>query len=164
MHRRLIQQHVTPIRKSSARMMRECICFVQSSPARNYERDLATAVVQDLEHLTTMISAAEGQLLEENYPSLVSLAGALQELSHFLVNLAPTSGRYEDDEASRSDVYRRIYVLVKMLSDKDEGVKERQALFWHVGHQLQRHVQQARHRSGHPDEFEEGSPGRDATF
>ncbi|KAL9692778.1 hypothetical protein quinque_015764 [Culex quinquefasciatus] len=82
MLRRLIQQHVTPIRKSSARMMRECICFVQSSPARNYEPDLARAVVQDLEHLTTMISAAESQLLEQNYPSLVSLAGALQELSH----------------------------------------------------------------------------------
>ncbi|XP_052565943.1 uncharacterized protein LOC128093398 [Culex pipiens pallens] len=183
--RRLIQQHATPVRKSSAGMLRECIRYVHSSSVSARERELATAVVQDLvvyrcldddvhgmtqlltdllavfdqrkltnrfqqalfelvgllardfpecvsqEHqakiLTTMMSVAEGQLLEESYPSLISLAGALQGLNHFLVNFAPPGSGNEEDEASGSDVYRRIYVLVKKLSDWDEAVKERQA-------------------------------------
>ncbi|XP_058823542.1 DNA-dependent protein kinase catalytic subunit-like isoform X2 [Topomyia yanbarensis] len=80
--------------------------------------------------LDTMMSAAEGQLLEGSYPSLISLAGALQGLNHFLINFAPSD--------SGDDVCRRIYVLIKKLSDWDEAVKER-AAFRNAIRLLERH-------------------------
>lgn len=75
--------------------------------------------------LDNMMRVAEGQLLEENYPSLISLAGALQGLTYFLVNFAP--GDDEEQQEQQGDLKRRIYLIVKKLSDWDEAVKERQA-------------------------------------
>uniref|UniRef100_A0A182N6I2 DNA-dependent protein kinase catalytic subunit n=1 Tax=Anopheles dirus TaxID=7168 RepID=A0A182N6I2_9DIPT len=63
------------------------------------------------------LSAAENQLLEENYPSLVSLAGAVRGLDLYLVHFAPSEDEYE--------LRRRLYVLVKKLSPWDEGRSER---------------------------------------
>lgn len=75
--------------------------------------------------LDNLMRVAEGQLLEENYPSLISLAGALQGLTYFLVNFSPGDGEEELEE--QGDLKRRIYLIVKKLSDWDEAVKERQA-------------------------------------
>ncbi|XP_052863201.1 DNA-dependent protein kinase catalytic subunit-like [Anopheles cruzii] len=63
------------------------------------------------------LSAAESQLLEENYPSLVSLAGAIRGLDLFLFNFAPSAGDQE--------LRQRMYLLVKKLSLWDESRSER---------------------------------------
>ncbi|XP_062561141.1 DNA-dependent protein kinase catalytic subunit-like [Armigeres subalbatus] len=181
--RRLVQKHSVQVRKSVESVVRECVRYVQSSSVSARERELATAVVQDLlvyncldeqydmSHLLgqlltvfdqrskltnrfqqnlfeligliakdfpecvseayqrkivdNMMRVAEGQLLEENYPSLVSLAGALQGLNYYLVNFAP--GNEVEEQEHQADLRRRIYLIVKKLSDWDEAVKERQA-------------------------------------
>ncbi|XP_055614523.1 DNA-dependent protein kinase catalytic subunit-like, partial [Uranotaenia lowii] len=189
LYRKLVQKHEKLVRKSAQKVLKECVRFIQSSSASARERELATALVQDLllykcldedcdiSHLlgellavfeqrkltnrfqqalfelvgllardypecvsesrqrlilTTIMAVAEGQLLEKNYPSLVSLAGALQGLNYFLVNFAPTTA---DDGACEGSSQQpqnqqwreRIYVLIKKLSDWDEAVKERLA-------------------------------------
>ncbi|XP_058119167.1 DNA-dependent protein kinase catalytic subunit-like [Anopheles ziemanni] len=63
------------------------------------------------------LSTAESQLLEENYPSLVSLAGAIRGLDMFLFHFAPS---HEDKE-----MRQRLYLLVKKLSICDESRSER---------------------------------------
>uniref|UniRef100_A0A182PBZ1 non-specific serine/threonine protein kinase n=1 Tax=Anopheles epiroticus TaxID=199890 RepID=A0A182PBZ1_9DIPT len=63
------------------------------------------------------LNAVEKQLLEENYPSLVSLAGAVRGLDLFLVNFAPS--------ANEQDICGRLYLLVKKLSIWDESCSER---------------------------------------
>ncbi|XP_055636241.1 DNA-dependent protein kinase catalytic subunit-like isoform X2 [Toxorhynchites rutilus septentrionalis] len=175
--RKLIQQHHKLVRKSSETILRQCVHFVQSSSVSARERELATAVMQDLvvykcldedcdmsqllgdllvvfdqrkitnrfqqilfeligllakdypecvseerqnKILYILMSVAEGQLLEESYPSLISLAGALRGLNYFLVNFAPT-------QVEGEEFYRKIYMLVKKLSDCDEAVRDRQA-------------------------------------
>uniref|UniRef100_A0A182IV99 non-specific serine/threonine protein kinase n=1 Tax=Anopheles atroparvus TaxID=41427 RepID=A0A182IV99_ANOAO len=78
------------------------------------------------------LSAAESQLLEENYPSLVSLAGAIRGLDLFLVHFSPS----EHDEELR----KRLYLLVKKLSICDEGRSER-AVFRNALQLLADHAQ-----------------------
>ncbi|XP_053670241.1 DNA-dependent protein kinase catalytic subunit-like [Anopheles nili] len=63
------------------------------------------------------LNAAENQLLEQNYPSLVSLAGAIRGLDLFLVHFAPGESEHE--------LRKRLYLLVKKLSIWDEGRSER---------------------------------------
>uniref|UniRef100_A0A182JUF0 non-specific serine/threonine protein kinase n=1 Tax=Anopheles christyi TaxID=43041 RepID=A0A182JUF0_9DIPT len=63
------------------------------------------------------LNAAEKQLLEENYPSLVSLAGAVRGLDLFLAHFAPS----ESDRALRE----RLYLLMKKLSIWEESRSER---------------------------------------
>ncbi|EAT40123.1 AAEL008123-PA [Aedes aegypti] len=181
--RRIIQKHSQLVRKSVESVVRECVRFVQSSSVSARERELGTAVIQDLlvykcldeqydmsqllgellvvfdqrskltnrfqqclfeliglmakdfpecvsesrqrKILDNMMRVAEGQLLEENYPSLISLAGALQGLTYFLVNFAPDDA--EEGQEQQLNLKRRIYLIVKKLSDWDEAVKERQA-------------------------------------
>lgn len=187
--RRVIQKHSQLVRKSVESVVRECVRFVQSSSVSARERELGTAVIQDLlvykcldeqydmsqllgellvvfdqrskltnrfqqclfeliglmakdfpecvsesrqrKILDNMMRVAEGQLLEENYPSLISLAGALQGLTYFLVNFAPDDA--EEGQEQQLNLKRRIYLIVKKLSDWDEAVKERQAFRskWH---------------------------------
>uniref|UniRef100_A0A182VQI2 non-specific serine/threonine protein kinase n=1 Tax=Anopheles minimus TaxID=112268 RepID=A0A182VQI2_9DIPT len=63
------------------------------------------------------LSAAEKQLLEENYPSLVSLAGAVRGIDLFLVHFAPSE--------SERELRQRLYLLIKKLSIWDETRSER---------------------------------------
>ncbi|KFB53322.1 AGAP003967-PA-like protein [Anopheles sinensis] len=63
------------------------------------------------------LSTAESQLLEENYPSLVSLAGAVRGLDMFLFHFAPSQ--------EEKEMRQRLYLLVKKLSICDEGRSER---------------------------------------
>ncbi|XP_052901969.1 DNA-dependent protein kinase catalytic subunit-like [Anopheles moucheti] len=65
----------------------------------------------------TLMNAAEKQLLEENYPSLVSLAGAIRGLDYFLVHFAPSE--------SDREIRQRLYLLIKKLSIWDEHRAER---------------------------------------
>ncbi|XP_053659458.1 DNA-dependent protein kinase catalytic subunit-like [Anopheles marshallii] len=65
----------------------------------------------------TLMNAAEQQLLEENYPSLVSLAGAVRGLDYFLVNFAPSE--------SDREIRQRLYLLIKKLSIWDDNRAER---------------------------------------
>uniref|UniRef100_A0A182MMJ7 non-specific serine/threonine protein kinase n=1 Tax=Anopheles culicifacies TaxID=139723 RepID=A0A182MMJ7_9DIPT len=63
------------------------------------------------------LNAAEKQLLEENYPSLVSLAGAVRGIDLFLVHFAPSD--------SDRELRQRLYLLIKKLSIWDENRSER---------------------------------------
>ncbi|XP_055545143.1 DNA-dependent protein kinase catalytic subunit-like isoform X2 [Wyeomyia smithii] len=85
------------------------------------EHPEAVSEEQQRRILDIIMAVAEGQLLEASYPSLVSLAGALHGLNNFLINFAP------EENDGDSGWYRRIYVLVKKLSDWDQAVRERQA-------------------------------------
>uniref|UniRef100_A0A182U745 non-specific serine/threonine protein kinase n=1 Tax=Anopheles melas TaxID=34690 RepID=A0A182U745_9DIPT len=77
------------------------------------------------------LNAAEKQLLEENYPSLVSLAGAVRGLDLFLVHFAPS----ENDRELR----QRLYLLVKKLSIWEESRSER-AVFRNALHVVGNHA------------------------
>ncbi|EAA13641.5 AGAP003967-PA [Anopheles gambiae str. PEST] len=77
------------------------------------------------------LNAAEKQLLEENYPSLVSLAGAVRGLDLFLVHFAPS----ENDRELR----QRLYLLVKKLSIWEENRSER-AVFRNALHVVGNHA------------------------
>uniref|UniRef100_A0A182QYZ1 DNA-PKcs N-terminal domain-containing protein n=1 Tax=Anopheles farauti TaxID=69004 RepID=A0A182QYZ1_9DIPT len=63
------------------------------------------------------LNTAESQLLEENYPSLVSLAGAVRGLDLYLANFAPSE--------NESEIRQRLYVLAQKLSLWDESRTER---------------------------------------
>ncbi|XP_053697973.1 DNA-dependent protein kinase catalytic subunit-like [Sabethes cyaneus] len=179
--RKLIQKHNQLVCKYVPEIVRESVCFIQPSSVSARERELATAVLQDLltykcinkdncdigqlladllaifdqrkltnrfqqslleliglltkdypdcvseeqqrTILNIIMAVLEKQLVEESYPSLISIAGALHGLNHYLIFFAPVECNYDDD----SNVYRRIYVLVKKLSDWDDAVRERQA-------------------------------------
>uniref|UniRef100_A0A8W7Q420 Non-specific serine/threonine protein kinase n=1 Tax=Anopheles coluzzii TaxID=1518534 RepID=A0A8W7Q420_ANOCL len=77
------------------------------------------------------LNAAEKQLLEENYPSLVSLAGAVRGLDLFLVHFAPS----ENDRELR----QRLYLLVKKLSIWEASRSER-AVFRNALHVVGNHA------------------------
>ncbi|XP_050067788.1 DNA-dependent protein kinase catalytic subunit-like [Anopheles maculipalpis] len=64
-----------------------------------------------------LVNAVEKQLLEENYPSLVSLAGAIRGLDMFLFHFAPS-------ECDR-ELRQRLYLMIKKLSIWDESRSER---------------------------------------
>uniref|UniRef100_A0A182RWW4 non-specific serine/threonine protein kinase n=1 Tax=Anopheles funestus TaxID=62324 RepID=A0A182RWW4_ANOFN len=64
-----------------------------------------------------LMKAMEKQLLEENYPSLVSLAGAVRGLDYFLVHFAPSENERE--------LRQRLYLMVKKLSIWDVNRSER---------------------------------------
>uniref|UniRef100_A0A182SLB2 DNA-PKcs N-terminal domain-containing protein n=1 Tax=Anopheles maculatus TaxID=74869 RepID=A0A182SLB2_9DIPT len=104
------------------------VVFQQGKLPNRFQQNLYELIGQLAKHFPESVAApkrmrdifmnaAEKQLLEENYPSLVSLAGAIRGLDLFLVHFAPS----ESDRELR----QRLYLMVKKLSIWEESRSER---------------------------------------